>query len=106
LNLSRHTSLPRCATVLSWHGTSALPFFWSFISLEQEQGDHTRILAEIIQWDNLASRKFHDIISTKNVICFSASEEVKLLSVGEKGTCRSLLHDSVFGVSYQHSAKK
>ena len=54
---------------------------WSFISLEQEQGEHVKILAEIIQGDNLANRTFHDIISTANVVCFSDPEEVKLLSV-------------------------
>lgn len=65
---------------LAWNVCSSLSL-WSFISLEQEQGDHARILAEIIQYDNLASRKFHDIISTTNVVCFLGPEEVKLLSV-------------------------
>jgi len=57
---------------------------WSFISLDQEQRDHAGILAEIIQRDNLASRKFHGIVSTTNIVCFSVSEEVKLLGVGKR----------------------
>ena len=67
---------------LAWNVCSSLSlsghlFLWSW----NRGGDHARILAEIIQSDNLTSRKFHVIISTTNIVCFSASEVVKLLSV-------------------------
>ena len=68
---------------LAWNVCSSLSL-WSFISLKQEHRDHARILAEIIQCDNLASRKFHYIILSTNVVCFSGSEEVKLLSVEKR----------------------
>lgn len=78
---------------------------WSFISLVAgtgggKWGGHVKILTEIIQCDNLASRTFHDIISTANFVCFSDLEEVKLLSVVKRPYVVGPLRDNilVFGI--------